>query len=209
MPPQYREYEKLAIPLIKIINSKKSPKPDKTQASEMLGTLAAIAYNARRLGITFSKSQAEHQEFSASGVFDLVMKCKNGDIEIKEAKGGGASFKSCMDSTGQPVVQCTQNYNKVVARKMSGSKYNGKEPKIACAKHTGAPDGDCKGCVARERTRRRIWGKFIESAMVKGVLRKLAIRGNYKKTCPLHPSVITAYKVNKSGHEVPFSTPVF
>jgi len=81
MPPQYREYEKLAIPLIKIINSKKSPKPDKTQASEMLGTLAAIAYNARRLGITFSKSQAEHQEFSASGVFDLVMKCKNGDIE--------------------------------------------------------------------------------------------------------------------------------
>lgn len=199
----YTDYGKIAKPVWKRIN--KSSGSKKTQASEELGSLAAIAFNAFRLGISLTTSQKRHIEFRGCGVFDLVYQRKNGRIEVKEAKGGRSRYGTRASyGGGKRVTQCTPSYNKTIAKVMKHSNYKGHDPSVGCATHSGSPDGDCKACVTAERDHRREWGRTILRSIRKRRITKFAVRGGYTKTCLREPKVIDQYKLDKNGDALVF-----
>lgn len=187
---------------LKTAQSKKSSARDKRHASEEIGTKAAIAKNAERHKISFDDSEKQHTEFRGSGVPDLVMKASDGTLEVKEAKGGKSSYGTRKAVSGKKrVKQCTPEYTKSIGTAMKRSNYKGRHPTRACANH-GMPVGTCKGCKEAEKDHRRTTGKGILDSMVKKTHRKVAVRGDYNKTCALLPKVIDNYTVDGKGKAI-------
>lgn len=195
LPSAYKDYEDAAKPFLLVCNDKTKTPNNKRKASEEIGTLAAIAYNANRHGVSFKKAKSDHDEFSGCGVVDLMQKTTTGTTEMKEAKGGSSSYGDRNDHlNGGRVKQCTPEYNEVIIDKMKNSNYKGRHPEVACSTHTGAPDGKCKDCKNAERKRRRKSGKDMYLANATGDLEKHAVRGGYKGDCLKEPKKIDAYK---------------
>lgn len=200
---QYSDYENSVAPLLTILRKKKSTSGQKTRASEALGTLAALAFNAERHKLTFSDSQKQHIEFSGCGVFDLVFKDSSGTIEVKEAKGGKSHYGTCRDIKGKKrVTQCTPKYNKVITHKMKHSNYKGRHPSVACSTHTGSPDGKCSKCKKSEREHRRNWGGIVKKSITNRKFRKISVRGGYTKTCLKEPKAIEKYELDTNGNKM-------
>lgn len=198
LPKAYSDYEKAVKPYLKIVQSN-APANKKRKASEEIGTAAAIAYNAKRHKITFSQSQKQHEEFRGCGVPDLTMKV-GGVLEVKEAKGGSSGYGTCKDIKGKKrVTQCTPRYTAVIAHKMKHSNYRGRHPEVGCKNHKKNPAGTCNGCKKAERDRRRTTGKSMDDGIKKRKIRKIAIRGDYTKTCLRPPKPIEGYELNKNG----------
>lgn len=205
LPLPYSDYEKAAQPYIAAINAFGATQSQKRLASEQLGSLAAVAYNANRHGSTFGAEKLRHTEFSGCGVFDLVFyDLTTGKVEVKEAKGGGSQYGDCYDIPHKTrVKQCTQEYNEVIIHKMKHSHYGGRHPSVPCAGHivTG-PFPNCKNCKAAEAQHRQNTGHAVEKAVAKGDFTKIAVRGNYDGNCLKVPQKLTAYEIDLSGNVV-------
>lgn len=187
---------------LKKAQSANSSPSDKRKASEEIGTKAAIAKNAERHSMSFDDSTKQHTEFRGSGVPDLVMKAPDGTLEVKEAKGGKSSYGTRKAATGKKrVKQCTPEYTLSIGTVMKRSNYKGRHPTRACANH-GNPVPSCTGCKNAEKDHRRTTGKGILDSMVKKTHRKVAVRGDYNKTCAQVPEVIDNYTVDGKGKAV-------
>ncbi|HSK73770.1 MAG TPA: hypothetical protein VK892_18880 [Pyrinomonadaceae bacterium] len=203
LPPTFKDFEDAAKPFLTIASDTTKEPNEKRKASEEIGTLAAIQYNADRHGLTFSASQAAHEEFRGPHVVDLTYKTSTGAIEIKEAKGGSSSYGERNSHLhGKKVKQCTVEYTETIIDLMKGSNYKGRHPEAACAAHTGAPDGKCGDCKSAERKRRRKSGSDMSIALSLDNIEKHAVRGNYDGDCLKKPEKIEAYKI-VGGKPVP------
>jgi hypothetical protein len=195
LPTAYNDYENASKPYLAVCNDTNKTSNQKRQASEFIGTFAAIAYNARRHGLTFGQSLAAHVEFRGCGVVDLLYLSSTG-AEIKEAKGGSGGFGDRKDHLkGGRAAQCTIPYLEVIIDLMVWSNYRGRHPEVACATHTSAPKGTCKDCKAEEKSRRRKSGADMYSYFYQNKLEKHAVRGGYNGDCLKEPAKMKAYKI--------------
>ena len=196
LPKPYNDYEDAAKPYLAICNDSSQTSNDKRKASEEIGTLAAIAYNAQRHGLTFSAAKSAHVEFRGCGVVDLTYKSSSGTLEVKEAKGGSSDYGDRRDHlNGGRATQCTPKYMQVIIDLMVRSNYRGRHPEVACAAHPLAPDGGCNDCRIEERQRRRQSGADMYVQYYKNTLEKHAVRGGYKDDCLRQPAKIDAYRI--------------
>lgn len=196
LPTQFKDYEDEAKPFLAICTDSTKTPNEKRKASEEIGTLAAIAYNADRHNVSFKKAKSDHEEFRGCGVVDLTYDSTAGTKEIKEAKGGSSSYGDRKDHiNGGRVTQCTPEYTEVIIDKMKNSDYKGRHPEAACATHKGAPDGKCKNCKSEEKKRRRKSGADMEVDFSLDKLEKHAVRGGYNGDCLKEPKKIDAYKI--------------
>jgi hypothetical protein len=191
-----------------LIKKKKTARSLRIAASENIGTAAAIAINAVRHGQSFAQALNSHTEFRGCGVVDLAQDLGNGNMEIKEAKGGSSRYGTRKDTGGKKKVrQCTDAYNRTIIEKMRKSTYKGRHPTVECTNHQN-PVATCSACVTAERKHRQDWGKRLAKSRMGGKLTKISVRGPYSKTCLRNPKVLDAYKSTTTGKTTPVAVNV-